>query len=352
MEVVYLQSDQMATWDRFVSSHQHGGLYHQSHWRKVLENAYPHMKGHFLALRDSKSNEIVAGLPLYEVRSWILGNRLVSVPYSNWCDPLVSNDEQLKLLLGGALELQETLSSKRIEVRFRAVKQLPLMAGWTVQKTWKHHSVSLAKSETELWGNLSRTAVRQLVRKAERNKVEIVAENSLEALSEFYDAFVVTRQRLALPIVPYRYFTAIYQGLPNDERTLLIARHQGKFMGAVLALKACGVFHLEFAADRQGARQLGVMQLLYWRALQIARLENHAEFSFGRTAMDNGGLIAYKRHWNPVEEELSVCTWGGAQEREGAQNSSVAKSLVGSVLKRAPRPLCKIFGTFVYRHWG
>ena len=180
----------------------------------------------------------------------------------------------------------------------------------------------------------------------------MAAEIRPESIGEFYGAFVATRQRLGLPVVPVRYFAAIRECLSDSSRTLLVARRQGRFLGAVLALKAQGVFHLEFAAATSEAKHLGVMQLLYWRALQLAISEGWSEFSFGRTAAENTGLIAYKRHWDTVEEDLPVYIWSNTGEGRTTKSIPTRKPLLNRILRATPQPLSKLFGTFVYGHWG
>ncbi len=340
-------------WDDFVAGHRLGTLFHQAQWKNVLEGSFPHIRARFLALADENPTKIIAGLPLYEVNSWIFGSRLVCVPYSTWCDPLVDDAGQLELLLNEARNLASSLSSKRIEVRCRSVGWIPSTDGWSIQKTWKHHTIPLKQSEAGLWKNLSRTAVRRMVRKAEKNSVEVSVETDPDALGEFYRLFVETRRRLALPIMPSEYFSAIHEQLSEQSRLLLVARQRGNTLGAVLAFRAQGVFHLEFAADHPEARRLGVMQLLYWRALQLARESGCREFSLGRTSIENGGLLEYKRHWNPIEEDLVVRVWNrGHNENSIGDHQELARPLVNWLLNTAPRPLSKLLGAYVYRHWG
>jgi hypothetical protein len=203
-----------------------------------------------------------------------------------------------------------------------------------------------------VWRKLSRTAVRRLVRKAEGAGVEVSEAIGPEMMGEFYDAFVATRQRLGLPVMPFRYFEAIQECLSGGSTTLLIARKQGEFLGAVMALKAYGVFHLEFAASSKDAGPPGVMQLLYWRAMQFAIREGWTEFSFGRTAIENIGLMAYKRHWDTVEEDLPICTWSRNRRGGSAKPIPAVKPLLNLMLRATPQPLSKRFGAFVYGHWG
>src|SRR5438552_243855 len=97
--VHWLSPEEERQWDAFVTGHPLGCVYHLSAWKGVLEEAFPHIRGRFLALRDGLTGQIRAGLPLYTVTSWLLGNRIVSVPFASACDPLISTPEEFALLL-------------------------------------------------------------------------------------------------------------------------------------------------------------------------------------------------------------------------------------------------------------
>jgi hypothetical protein len=77
-------------WDAFVANHPYGWVCHLSRWGSLIERCFKHIRAHFLADFDERG-EIVGGLPIYEVRSHLTGNRLVSIPYATLCDPLVDS---------------------------------------------------------------------------------------------------------------------------------------------------------------------------------------------------------------------------------------------------------------------
>jgi len=350
--VVRLEAADMSDWDDFVICHPLGSLYHLSKWKTVLEESYPQMKGHCLVVMESSSDKILAGLLLFEVKSWILGNRLVSVPYANWCDPLVSNREQLILLLSEAEKLGRELSSKWIEFHPRSVGDFASMPGWSVEKNWKHHSFELTSGLNDLWKGCSRTSICNRVKKAKRAGIQVSSENSEEALVIFYDLLLETRCRLGLPPMPYRFFVTMWRKLSGEEKILLLARKGKEVFGGVLAVKGKGVFHLEYAADAESAKYQGVMQLLYWRAIEIATEEGFKEFSFGRTSPDNTGLIFYKRRWGATEESLPVYVNSYLSKTKSGGRHPMAMRFIKGIFRNVPRVLSRILGAFLYRHWG
>ena len=71
-----------------------------------------------LALGDPNDDgrALRAGLPVYEVRSWLTGNRLVAAPFATLCDPLVSGPEDLGLLLDKVMQTARDRRSKHVEI--------------------------------------------------------------------------------------------------------------------------------------------------------------------------------------------------------------------------------------------
>lgn len=355
LEVVRLAPAQFRAWDRFVSRHPRGGVHHSSRWRSALESAFPHIRGHFLAIEGDGSRGLAAGLPLYEVRSWLLGRRLVSVPYASWCDPLVESEAQLAALLGAARALADELGCTRIEMRCRERGASAFPPGWTTTTTWRHHATDLAPEPDILLSGLSRTAVRRFIRRAESQGVEVTTDDHPDALSAFHDDLAANRRNLGLPVIPRRFFTSLRESLAPHEFVLCVARRGDRRLGAVLGIRSHDVFHLEHAAGNPSARGLGVMQLLYWKALELARTLGCREFSLGRTSPDNTGLLAYKRHWNTREDDLTGIEWhrnGRAEGAGGTRLGAVARPLASWSLERLPVPVCRSLSSLIYGHWG
>ncbi|MBL4576400.1 MAG: hypothetical protein JKY51_09960, partial [Opitutaceae bacterium] len=125
-----------------------------------------------------------------------------------------------------------------------------------------------------------------------------------------------------------------------------------EILGGVLALKGQGVFHLENAADVEGTKNQGVMQLLYWTAVKLASKEGFKEFSFGRTCPDNTGLVTYKNKWGTIEEDLPVCILSDSPRSESRIGHLLTKRLIGGIFRNAPQFFCRFLGDFLYKHWG
>lgn len=194
--------------------------------------------------------------------------------------------------------------------------------------------------------------MRRFINRAQSQGIEIGPDDSQEGLEDFHRRLVALRKRLGLPIIPYRFFQSLRASLSKDEFIQLVARRDGQRLGAVIGLRSQDVFHLEFAAGEPAARDQGVMQLLYWNAMEKARSLGCKEFSFGRTSIENTGLIAYKRHWDTTEEDLSGISWSAGDRSGQNRLRTFVRPIAGWSLGRLPDPVCKSLGSLIYRHRG
>src|SRR6185503_13477542 len=67
--VVELAPSRAAEWEAFLRTHESGMIYHTLGWKECIEKSFPHMQGRLLAVIDQPSGAIVAGLPVYTIKS-------------------------------------------------------------------------------------------------------------------------------------------------------------------------------------------------------------------------------------------------------------------------------------------
>src|SRR5258708_36633591 len=168
----WLSQDQETEWDTFVLGHPSGSVYHTTEWKSVIERAFPHIRRRFLVLRDGGSNQIRGGLPVYRVSSWLLGRRLVSIPFATACDPLVSTLEEWNIFTPELeLECGRTKSKKLVIRAVLTPGQLPTSFGR--KSPFRHHAVPLDRDFDALCLRFDKQSVRQKAEKARRAGVII-----------------------------------------------------------------------------------------------------------------------------------------------------------------------------------
>jgi CelD/BcsL family acetyltransferase involved in cellulose biosynthesis len=344
-----------AEWDAFVDASPVGLIYHLSAWRRVLTDALPHIEGGFLVLRDGIAGPILAGLPVYSVKSWLLGNHVSSVPYATICDPLIESAEQFNRLLPELEPMRRRNNNRFIEIRSAKTSGLLAQLPLSGRSNYKHHYLRLDRDPEALFSTFSKSSVRQKVMKASREGVIVEEREGEDALRSCYAILSDTRARLSLPMLPYRFFASMRRHLAPGRMKLLFALNRGKPVACHLVLRFKDAWISEHSGSTDEANS-GVNQLLYWETIKRAMRDGAKIFSFGRTSATNDGLLSYKRRWNPIEEDLVDFTLSAegrkAADTLTAREHSASYRIARSILGRAPRPLYHAIGAYCYRHLG
>jgi Acetyltransferase (GNAT) domain len=353
----WLRDDEEPDWDTFVGEHPCGLVYHLSAWKNVLHTAFPHIRGSFLVLRDSIDGRILAGMPVYTVKSWLLGRRISSLPFSSFCDPLIASGEQFGLMLPELEAVLQRTKSRVAEVRTTRTGAYLAEADLDRSSTYKHHYLSLDRDLDETLRGFSKSSVRQKIQQAERAGVIVEEQDSEDGLKLCHNILAATRSRRALPVLPYVFFRAMGERLRPQHLKVFVAYQGRQPVAFHLILRFKDLWISEYSGNTDEA-QNGVNQLLYWDSIKRAHADGAKTFSLGRTSSSNEGLLSYKRRWAPVEEDLTEFNLypeagsGAKESTKRSRENSMAYRLTRALLSRAPAPLSRMIGNYCYRHLG
>jgi len=309
------------------------------------------MRGHYLALVDD-FGEIQAGLPLFEVRSPITGNRLVSIPFATLCDPLVQTKSQWDALLDRAIGLAKGTKASRMEIRAHRNAGSLDNCNLTSHRRFKNHYLLINKPPKELFKSFHASAVRYMIKKASKLSCQVKeAETEVEVRS-FYRLYTITRKRLGLPPQPLRFFLFLWRELGPEKIRFLLAHVDGRWVGAVMLLVFKARVSWEAVGLLNEARSSGIGNLLLWEAIKKAHLEGRKIFDFGRTRVDNQGLMAFKSRWGTQVMDLPQFYWWNG--RRPKKDLSLAPSMdhLRALCSRLPEPLFSALGALCYKHMG
>src|ERR1700752_1045362 len=83
-------------WGEFLQRHPRASVFHSSPWLQALSPTYGYAP---IVFTTSTAGEpLKNGIVLGRVASWLRGRRLVSLPFSDHCEPLVATQEVLSVL--------------------------------------------------------------------------------------------------------------------------------------------------------------------------------------------------------------------------------------------------------------
>lgn len=342
-------------WDKFVSEHPYGWIVHLSGWKKVIESTFPHIRGYHLALIDQQTGTVKAGLPIYEIRSWLTGNRLVSIPFATISDLLVSNEKQSDLLINETIQLLKRLKLSYIEIRTLSSETLRNDNEFHSNSDYKYHYLNLTEGIDAIWKNLSAKSVRYEINKAKKNKIELKIADNEEDLKSFYRIYALTRKRLGLPAQPYLFFKTLYNTFSTSGNVaILLAVLEGKTIASHLLFKFNGRVSAEAAGDDPDFRNISPSRFLFWEGIKAACMEGYKVYDFGRTSIYNNSLMDFKKRWGTHETDIYTFFYEKEEKSVGAtsRETSLSYRIMRYICQNSPDSIQPIISRFCYRHLG
>jgi hypothetical protein len=104
-----------ARWQELIKKHPAASVFHSAAWLSALNLAYAYEP--MVHTTCEHSAELTSGIVFCKVKSWLTGRRLVSLPFSDHCDPLVGSSAEFDDLLSGMRESVDVGKWDYCEVR-------------------------------------------------------------------------------------------------------------------------------------------------------------------------------------------------------------------------------------------
>lgn len=106
-------------WEAFVESCPEATFFHRIGWKGILERCFGHRTHYLLAERSAR---VVGVLPLAEVRSFLFGHSLVSLPFCAVGGAAANEPGAIAQLHRAAQELGSRLGVAHLELRNRTTR--------------------------------------------------------------------------------------------------------------------------------------------------------------------------------------------------------------------------------------
>jgi CelD/BcsL family acetyltransferase involved in cellulose biosynthesis len=332
-------------WETLVRNHPRASVFHTTNWLKALQTTYGYDP--VVVTTCPRQVALTNGLVFCRVKSWLTGRRLVSLPFSDHCEPLVGNAIELDELLVNLRHQVDNGGWNYIEIRPTS-SQPSSRTGLSRSVTYWLHRLSLSASTQELFHNLHKSCVQRKIRRAEREKLKYDEGTSELLLQKFYKLLVITRRRLFLPPQPQSWFRTLIALFGNDLKIRVVSKDDLPVASIVTIAHGRSVVYKYGCSDARFNR-FGGMALLFWNTIQEAKDKGLNELDMGRSDRDNFGLMSFKEHWGAIGTQLNY--WRYPNQMVGAAHTW-QKSMLQRLVPVTPNPVLRTVGTFLYRHIG
>jgi Acetyltransferase (GNAT) domain len=335
-------------WQALVDKHPNASVFHTTGWLEAVRRTYGYNPVVFTT--SSPTDELRNGLLFCRVRSWLTGPRMVSLPFSDHCEPLCDSGEfdVLVRYLQSALDHQDW---KYLEIRLidGLFSHGAEAAGFRVKDKHLLHRVNLRSSPADLFGSFHKDSVQRRVRRAERAGLVEKVGRSEPLLKDFYSLCLLTRQRHRLPPQPYEWFQNVVQCM-GERLDIRTAYKDEVPIASILTLRHRGVVYYKYGCSDAHFNYLGATPLLLWRAMCEANSRGATEFDLGRTEMGHVGLISFKNKWAREPQALTYWKFPGSPSDFVRFEWKV--KLLKEVLSWMPNGLLTATGRLLYPHIG
>jgi len=331
-------------WLELVKKHPASSVFHSTHWLSALQLTYGYEPVAYTMCRPS--SELTSGMVLCKIRSRLTGRRLVSLPFSDHCDPLTENRTEFDDLL--ALIRQTVTSEKWDYCELRPVRFEPgvsTMFGRSDRHVW--HVIDLRQSIDATFGKFHHS-VRRKIQRAEREGLLYEEGNSERLLRQFYKLLVTTRKRQHLPPQPLKWFRNLATTF-GENLKIRVAFKESLPIASILTLDHKDTVTYKYGCSDARFHPSGGVALVLWNMIQQAQAAGYERLDLGRSDVSNEGLTAFKEHWGGVRSDLYYWRF---PNRPRSHESMAKRMFIGRIVKMAPDRLLTAMGNILYPHVG
>lgn len=340
-----INPSEFENWNNQILNFSDYSFFHSAEWSKVISNTYKYNPRYFCLLKDNKLCSVV---PAMEIKSKLTGNRLVSLPFSDFCEPLFNSIEESEILKDRIFEYCEKNNLRFMEFR-SSESRFPFE---TEQfRTDLRHILNLNSDLDLLYKNLSENTKRN-IKSAIKERIQIKDENSMEELNNFYILQCITRRKHGLPPQPILFFKNIYKEIISAKKgKILFAYINDKPVAALMFFTFGEIVLYKFGASIDDNLPRGVNHMLMWEAIKKFKGAGFKEFDFGRTETNHEGLRRFKLGFG-ADERIIYTTRYDIKSRKFIQLDTFTTGIHNKVFNRMPIPLLKLIGNTIYKYMG
>jgi lipid II:glycine glycyltransferase (peptidoglycan interpeptide bridge formation enzyme) len=280
-----------------------------------------------------------------EIRSAITGTRAVSLPFTDYCEPLFDSVTDTDEILHFALELGRKSKWAFLELRST------LSQNRQPSDSYLRHTLTLTAGKETVYQGL-RDSTRRNIRKAVKEGVEARISHSWEAMNLFYRLHCITRRRHGVPPQPIRFFRKIQEHvISNNKGFVVLASYRGRIVAAAIFLYFGKKALFKFGASDAKYQILRPSNILIWTAIQYCLEHQFDALCFGRTHPGNEGLRQFKNGWGTMEDRINYYRYD--LKPPSCLNSRLLNTNISSAeFAKLPLPFLRLVGAILYRHFG
>jgi len=332
-------------WLALLARSPGASAFHTRGWLEAVYKTYGH-KPAALAV-SGPDGELLSAVVYCRVLSRITGRRLISLPFSDHCVPIVASASDLESLLATFEEKAGVDNCRYMELR--PTSMLPFVGSkWKASENFYLHRLDLRHGAAVAYQNFHRDCVQRRIDHAEKEGVVVTIGRDPDTVKKFHELVLHTRRRHGVPPQPIDWFTNVMDCM-GERATIRLAYKAGQAIAGILTLQYATTTFYKYGASEAHFHRLGAMPYLFWHAIQDAIARGHQELDLGRSECDNHGLVTFKERLGAKRSPL-VYLRSPAVAAEGFSRRLWKSSIAQTACRYMPNRCLLGLGMLFYRH--
>jgi FemAB-related protein (PEP-CTERM system-associated) len=330
-----------ASWDAFVATCPDATFFHRIGWKDVVENVFRHRTHYLLAERGG---QMVGILPLIEIRSFLFGHSLVSLPFAAYGGAATLEEQATRALHDAAIGRAVAVGASHLELRNLRRKE-PEWALQDLYFTFRKPILPEVEANMLAIPRKQRAMVRKGIQRQLRSEVDHDADR-------FFPLYADNVHRHGTPALPKRYFDALFRAFGKDCEVLTVLDPRGKPVSTVLSFYFRNEILAYYGGDLTDARDLAANDFKYWELMRRACERGCQVFDYGRSKRDTGPFD-FKKNWGFVPQPLAYEYKLLKRDAIPQNNPANPKyALFIAAWRRLPRSVANAIGPYIVRSLG
>lgn len=272
-------------------------LFYCPAWLTVLQK---HYGCDYYATADSEREEMM----VFAQIKCLTGQKLVSLPFSDYTSPGLLRPERLKQHVK---VLREAFPDMPVlmKVHLPNVDEADLNALAAPTETGCLHRVDTSK-DVQLERNMA-TSFRRGVRRAHSKGLQFETNCSREGLEQFYNLFYKLRiQKHGLIPQPFAFFEKVYDEFISQGKGFFVeVRKEGRLLASALVLQHENGLYYKWGCSSLPDLRDRPNNLLFYELLHLAQRDGYDYVDLGLSDLkSNQGLIRFKRSMGGNESDI------------------------------------------------
>jgi len=329
-------------WDAYVLAHPEATFFHRAGWQNVIAGVYRHATQFLYA---EQAGRIVGVLPLAQVKSWLFGHALTSLPFVVYGGVIADDEAAASALEAEAQRIAKDLGAEHLELRHLYRQR---HADWPQQDLYVTFRKEILPEEEANMLAIPRKQ-RAMVRKGIKNG--LCSEIDANA-DRFFALFADNVHRHGTPAMPKRWFQALMAEFGADCEVLTVVTAEGRPVSSVLSFYFRDEVLPFYAGDDESARDLAGNDFKYWELMRRACARGLKVFDYGRSKQGTGSY-SFKKNWGfePTPLHYEYCLYKRDSVPQNNPNNAKYQLLI-KTWRRLPIGVANWLGPFIVRSLG